>query len=240
VPGATNWDLYANLPATLPVEDIVAAYDLTPGHLNSDDTYSWNGWDFELAPGVFSPGSASRLIHDRLLDGRIPVAGRRYAAMGVGLGVEIVVAGLGGAKSLHALDIHEESVRMTLCNYARIVGGGGPRLVGLVSDLWQALPTGVQFDVVTFNAPFVDFPLSSDPAIVRSRCMGTALADRFFDELSSRTIIAPDGVAYLMLSNAEPIQDIVAMALRAGFNVESAHVEHSSDTRLETHLLALR
>jgi release factor glutamine methyltransferase len=66
------------------------------------------------------------------------------------------------------------------------------------------------------------------------------LADRFFDELSSRTIIAPDGVAYLMLSNAEPIQDIVAMALRAGFNVESAHVEHSSDTRLETHLLALR
>ncbi len=83
---------------------------------------------------------------------------------------------------------------MTLRNYARIVGGDGPPLVGLVSDLWQALPTGVQFDVVIFNVPFIAFPLSSDPAIVRSRCLGAALADRLLDELSSRMIMAPDGV----------------------------------------------
>lgn len=37
-----------------PVEDIVAAHDLTSGHLNGDETYSWNGWDFELVGHLFA------------------------------------------------------------------------------------------------------------------------------------------------------------------------------------------
>jgi release factor glutamine methyltransferase len=149
--------------------------------------------------------------------------------MGVGLGVEAVVAGVRGARAVYALDIHEESVRTTAQQYSRIVGDGGPPFVGVISDLWQALPHDIQFEVVTFNPPFIDVRLSSDPYIIRNRCMGRELAARFFEELASRRLLAPGGTAYLTLSNVEPLRSIVALALHTGFEVEALHTEESLD-----------
>jgi release factor glutamine methyltransferase len=238
---AKNWDLHALLPDTLPAEQILAAYDLTPASPGSR-AYRWNGWDFELSPGVFEPGEGSRLLHDRLLDGTLPLAGLRYAAMGVGLGVEAVVAGVRGASTVHALDVHEESVRTTARHYARIVGDGGPPFVGVVSDLWQDLPDDARFDVVTFNPPLIDVRLSEDPDVVRNRCMGVGLALRFFDQIASRRLLAPGGVVYLTLASTEPLREVVAMALHAGFDVEALHVSDrpaGSGRSVRTYLLAL-
>jgi release factor glutamine methyltransferase len=86
-------------------------------------------------------------VHTRLLDGTLPVAGLRYAAMGV----EAVVAGVRGARVVYALDVHPESVRTTARHYERIVGADGPPLVPVVADVWAGFPDGVQVDVVTFN-----------------------------------------------------------------------------------------
>lgn len=241
--GAKNWDLYGQLPDSLPDEEILAHYDATPAAADRR-RYCWNGWDFELPAGVFQPGAISRLTHDRLLDGRFPVADMRYAAMGVGLGVEAVVAGRCGARSIHALDVHEESVSTATRHYKRIVGDGGPPFVGLVSDLWETLPDGIQFDVVTFNAPFIDLRLSEDPYILRNRCVGSQLATRFFHQTTSRRLLAPGGVIYFTVSNIHRLQDIVAMPLRAGFDVEALHIEEWLDwpgpSTVQTYLLACR
>jgi release factor glutamine methyltransferase len=241
--GARNWDLYAQLPASLPEEEILEHYDVTPAAAERR-SYRWNGWDFELPAGVFQPGAISRLLHDRLLDGRFPVAGLRYAAMGVGLGVEAVVAGKCGARSVHALDVHEASVSAASRHYKRIVGGGGPPFVGIVSDLWEMLPDGIQFDVVTFNAPLIDLRLSEDPYILRNRCVGIELATRFFHQMTSKRLLAPGGVTYLTVSNIHRLRDVVAMSLHAGFDVEALHVEEWLDwpgpSLVQTYLLGCR
>lgn len=240
LPGtATGWELHARLPATLPVEEIRAINRPNPT-IHEHRTYHWNGWDFELPPGVFRPGETSRLVHTRLLDGTLPVAGLRYAAMGAGLGVEAVVAGLRGARSVHVLDVHPESVRSAAGHYDRIVGEDGPPLVPLVTDLWEGFPADEQVDVVTFNPPAIEDPLSDDPAIVRNLCLGREIADRFFTQLVDRNPLAPNGVVYLILSNTAPLRDIVATALDNGFDAEVVHVEDWPGDNVQTYLFALR
>ncbi|MEU2972889.1 methyltransferase, partial [Nocardiopsis alba] len=80
--------LIDQLPPPLPAERIIEL-NRPKTDLHTLRHYSWNGWDFEVPPGVFVPGETSRMIHRRLLDDEIDVRGRSYAAMGVGLGVEV-------------------------------------------------------------------------------------------------------------------------------------------------------
>lgn len=236
---ATGWELHALLPHTLPAEEIRAINN--PGRAIHDHrTYTWNGWEFDLPPGVFHPGETSRLVHSRLLDGTLPVAGLRYAAMGAGLGVEAVVAGVRGAATVYALDVHPESVRTAARHYARIVGPDGPELVPVVADVWAGFPHGRQVDVVTFNPPAIELPLSDDPEIVRNLCVGRDIAHRFFGQLVGRDLLAPGGVVYLVVSNTAPLRDIVAIALRAGFDAEVVHVEDWPGDDVQTYLFALR
>ncbi|WP_372339674.1 methyltransferase [Nocardiopsis sp. CC223A] len=236
---ATGWELHGLLPQTLSADEIRAINN--PGRaIHEHRTYTWNGWDFELPPGVFHPGETSRLVHTRLLDGTLPVAGLRYAAMGAGLGVEAVVAGVRGASIVYALDVHPESVRTAARHYERIVGADGPTLVPLVADVWEGFPDGEQVDVVTFNPPAIELPLSDDPEIVRNLCLGRDIAARFFDQLVARDLLAADGVVYLIVSNTAPLRDIVALALQAGFDAEVVHVEDWPGDDVQTYLFALR
>ena len=240
LPGtATGWDLHARLPATLPVEEI-RAINQPSRAIHEHRTYRWNGWDFDLPPGVFHPGDTSRLVHARLLDGTLPVTGLRYAAMGAGLGVEAVVAGVRDAAVVYALDVDPESVRTAARHYERIVGATGPQLVPLVTDLWEGFPPGQRLDVVTFNPPAIESPLSDDPAIVRNLCLGRDIAARFFSQLVERDLLAPSAVVYLILSNTAPLRDIVAIALEAGFDAEVLHVEDWEGDNVQTYLFALR
>ncbi|SMD25966.1 class I SAM-dependent methyltransferase [Kibdelosporangium aridum] len=240
LPGtATGWELHSRLPHTLPAEEIRAINNPSRA-IHEHRTYHWNGWDFDLPPGVFHPGETSRLVHSRLLDGTLPVTGLRYAAMGAGLGVEAVVAGVRGARVVYALDVHPESVRTTARHYERIVGTDGPPLVPLVADVWEGFPDGEQVDVVTFNPPAIELPLTDDPEIVRNLCLGRDIAARFFGQLVARDLLAPGGVVYLILSNTAPLRDIVAMALESGFGAEVVHVEDWPGDNVQTYLFALR
>lgn len=240
LPGsARNWQLHALLPHTLPIEEIRAINQPSTA-IHEHRSYQWNGWEFDLPPGVFQPGGTSRLVHTRLLDGTLPVAGLRYAAMGAGLGVEAVVAGSRGARVVYAMDVHPESVRATARHYRRIVGDDGPPLVPLVTDVWEGFPVGEQVDVVTFNPPAIEVPLTDDPDIVRNLCLGRTIAARFFEQVASRNLLAPGGTVYLVLSNTAPLREVVALALQAGFDAEVVHVEDWPGDNVQTYLFALR
>jgi hypothetical protein len=115
------WALHESLPHTLPADEILAVNKPKPD-LHTHRMYSYNGWSFELPPGVFMPGETSRMVHDRLLDSTIPVAGRTYVAMGAGLGVEAVAAGIRGAREIYAIDVDADSVKAMAEHYDRIVG----------------------------------------------------------------------------------------------------------------------
>jgi release factor glutamine methyltransferase len=109
-----------------------------------------------------------------------------------------------------------------------------------VADVWVGFPDGEQVDVVTFNPPGIDLPLSDDPDIVRNLCVGPGLAERFFDQLVARDLLAPRGVVYLVVSNTAPLRDIVAMALGKGFGAEVVHVEDWEGDNVLTYLFAMR
>lgn len=236
---ATGWALHARLPQTLP-EEVIRAVNPARGTLHETRRYSWNGWDLELPPGVFAPGATSRLVHERLLDGTIAVAGLRYAAVGAGLGVEAVVAGVRGAAAVYALDVHPASVHAAAGHYARIVGDDGPPLVAVVADVWDGFDDDVALDVVTFNPPAIAPVLSEDPDVARNLCVGPGIVARFLDGIVTRGLLASDGVAYLTLSNTAPLREVVALALDAGFDVAVAHVEDWPGIDVVTYVFALR
>jgi len=95
-------------------------------------------------------------------------------------------------------------------------------------------------DVVTFNPPAVEVPLSDDPEIVRNVCVGRDIAARFFDQLVSRNLLALGAVVYLVVSNTAALRDIVAFALDAGFDAEVVHVKDWPGDNAQTYLFALR
>ncbi|MFC0627821.1 methyltransferase [Kribbella deserti] len=222
-----------HLPATLSVAEIRAVNPPRP-ELHTHRTYQWNGWDFDLPPGVFQPGETSRLVHARLLDGTIDVAGRSYVAMGVGLGVEAVIAGEVGAAEIVAVDIDPDSVAVAADHFRRIHGDSAA-LRPIVSDLFDEVPDG-PYDVITFNPPAVAERVSDDPVAVRNVCVGAGIATRFFDQIVARDLLAPDGEIYLIVSNTADLRGIARYAVQEGFRLEVVHHEDWPGDDVETFL----
>ncbi len=221
--------LIEQLPPPLPADRIIAL-NRPKADLHTTRTYEWNGWTFEVPPGVFLPGATSRMIHDRILDGDIDVRGRRYAAMGVGLGIEAVVAGLRGARAIYAADVHPGSVSAAQRNYARLVDGDtGTVFTPVVGDLFDGFPDGARLDLVTFNPPAVSRRVSEDPAVVRNVCAGTPLLVDFFAQLTARELLAPDAAVYVVVSNTADLHAIVGHAADSGFAAEIHHCHDWSD-----------
>ncbi|QDQ11386.1 methyltransferase [Streptomyces spectabilis] len=214
---ATGPDLLRQLPPPLPVERIVAL-NQPKGDLHTTRAYEWNGWTFDVPPGVFLPGETSRMVHERILDGRVETRGLRYGAMGAGLGVEAVAAGVRGAREIYAMDVHTTSVATAARHYARLVGPrDGTAFLPAAGDLFDGLPPGTRLDVVTFNPPAVSQAVSEDPDVVRNTCVGSPLLARFFAQLAERELLAPDGVAYVIASNTADLRRIVQDAQDRGF-----------------------
>jgi release factor glutamine methyltransferase len=224
----TGPSLLDDLPPPLPAEQIIAL-NQPRGDLHTERRYEWNGWEFDVPPGVFLPGGTSRMVHERLLDGRIPVAGRRYGAMGVGLGVETVAAAHAGAAEIYAIDVHPESVAAAQRHHRRLAGGTPGRFVPVVADLFDGFPAGVRLDVVTFNPPAVSQTVSTDPDVVRNVCRGAPLLAAFFQQLVARDVLAADGEVYLVVSNTADLPTIVRHALDAGLTPTVDHVHDWQD-----------
>jgi release factor glutamine methyltransferase len=239
--------LIARLPLPLPAEQIISL-NQPKADLHTHRRYDWNGWEFDVPPGVFLPGATSRMIHQRILDDDIDVRGRRYVAMGSGLGVEAAVAGLRGARAVYAVDVHPASVRATEDNYRRLVVDGGAdaapgapaapadpgataapattEFVPVVADVFDGFPDGVRADVITFNPPAVSQTVSDDPDIVRNVCAGAPVIDAFFTQIADRGLLAPGGAVYFVASNTADLRHIVGHAMDTGF---TPHVHHLHD-----------
>ncbi|ORT57234.1 methyltransferase [Streptomyces sp. CB03238] len=228
------------LPDTLPRDEILAI-NSSKSDIHTHRTYSYNGWTFELPPGVFKPGDTSRIIHDRLLDGTIPLKGRSYAAIGAGLGVEAVIAGVMGAREVYAADVHPDSVAAAAAHYERIVGDR-PETVfrPLVSNLFEEFPSSARLDVITFNPPAVSTRTSDDPTVVRNVCVGIDIVTRFFDQITDRDLLAPDGEIHLIVSNTSELKNIVAYAIEAGFRPEITHRQTWEGDNCQAYLFKLR
>ncbi|GAA1530676.1 hypothetical protein GCM10009730_44910 [Streptomyces albidochromogenes] len=215
--------LLESLPDTLPEDEILAINSAT-SDIHTTRTYDYNGWAFTLPPGVFRPGDTSRIVHDRLLDGTIPVKGRSYAAMGVGLGVEAVIAGTLGAREIYAADVHPDSVATAAEHYGRIVGDRPDTVFRpLVSNLFEEFADSARLDVITFNPPAVSTRTSDDPTVVRNVCVGAGVVTRFFDQIVTRGLLAPQGEIHLIVSNTAELKRIVGYGMDAGFRPEILH-----------------
>jgi release factor glutamine methyltransferase len=233
--GATGRALLDELPPPLPAERIVSL-NSPKGDLHTHRTATWNGWAFDVPPGVFLPGATSRMVYDRVLDGRIEVRGRRYLAMGCGIGAEVVAAAARGAVCAYAADVHEPSVRVALEHVRRFAPETATEVVPAVGDLLDGLPAGAVVDVVTFNPPAVSRPVSDDPDVVRNVCAGSELLRRFFVGIAERGVLAPAGEIYVIASTTADLRAVAGHGLDAGFTVEVAH-HHDWQDGVLTYLL---
>ncbi|UGY92305.1 methyltransferase [Streptomyces gobiensis] len=228
------------MPGTLPLAEVLALNSHTTD-IHTHRTYAYNGWTFELPPGVFRPDASSRIVHDRLLDGTIELAGRSYAAIGAGAGVEAVIAGTREAREIYAADIHPDSVATAAGHYERIVGERPETLFHpLVSNLFEEFPGSVRLDVITFNPPAVSVKTSDDPTVIRNVCVGTDIVTRFFDQLTDRKLLAPGGEVYLVMSNTAQLKEITGYAMDAGFTPEVLHRQAREDDNRQAYFFKLR
>ncbi|QGV81963.1 methyltransferase [Streptomyces ficellus] len=244
VGGAASEDaahaLLASLPDTLPREEILAINSGSTSDIHTERTYAYNGWTFTLPPGVFAPGDTSRIVHDRLLDGTIPVKGRSYAAMGAGLGVEAVIAGSLGAREVYAADVHPDSVATAAAHYRDIVGDRTDTVFRpLVSNLFEDFPDTARLDVITFNPPAVSTRTSEDPTVVRNVCVGAGIVLRFLDQIVTRDLLAPDGEVHLVVSNTAELRRIVGHAVDAGFRPVVLHRQTWEGDNCQAYLFKL-
>lgn len=232
--------LLDELPDTLPRDEILAL-NSSSSDIHTQRAYTYNGWSFELPPGVFRPGDTSRIIHDRMLDGTIALAGRSYAAIGVGLGVEAVIAGVMDAREIWAADIHPDSVAATRACYERLVPHRpDTTLRPLVSHLFEEFPDSARLDVITFNPPAVSTRTSDDPTVIRNVCVGIEIVRRFFDQIEDRDLLAPGGEVYLIVSNTSELKNIVAHAIDAGFTPEVVHRQTWEGDNCQAYLFRMR
>ncbi len=196
--------------------------------------------DLHPAPRSLQPGDTSRIIHDRLLDGTIPLKGRTYAAIGVGLGVEAVIAGTLAAREVYAADIHPDSVATATAHYQRIVGHRPDTLFRpLVSNLFEQFPDSARLDVITFNPPAVSTRTSDDPTVVRNVCAGTDIVLRFFDQLATRNLLAPHGEIHLTVSNTAELTRIIRHGIDAGFHPAIQHRQTWDGDNCQAYLFKL-
>lgn len=224
-----------DLPPPLPPARI-AELNRPDGTLHTTRTHRWNGWDLDVPPGVFRPGLTSAMVADRVLSGEIETRGREHLAMGCGLGLEVVAAGLRGAGHVYAVDVHPASVETAVRHHARLAGGEG--CTGVVADLLDGVPDGIGIDVVTFNPPAVSVRVADDPEVVRNVCTGPPLLERFFAQLATRDVLAPGAEVFVIASNTADLPALVRDAAGHGFTAEVA-LRHDWGDGVLTHLFRL-
>lgn len=175
-------------------------------------TYFYRDLQFSVPDGVVVPRCSGALVFDQLWDSA-ELEDKVVYALGVGPGVEGVIAGLKGAR-VWLSDIHPPSVESARQNWIRHLGSeeGG---TFIVSDILDAFPDQPA-ELITFNPPTV--PLTLENEDMRRICaLGTGLAYRFFDQVAHRNLLSEQGEVLMSLSNASDLESILSYAVRLGF-----------------------
>ena len=125
-------------------------------------TFSLLGREWELIRGVF-PGTLTAATE--VMASHLPYPkGGRLLEVGCGTGVISVTAALSGVDHVVALDIVPDAITNTLRNAAR--HGVDSQIDARLSDVYSALQSSEEFDVIFWNVPWTfvpsSFPMSTD------------------------------------------------------------------------------
>jgi release factor glutamine methyltransferase len=210
--------LIDSLPPILSDEEIVKVCAESASRSKGTGIYEYNGMSFDVPEHVHVPGATSRTIHDKLADNSIELNNKSYIVMGVGCGVEPVIAAMKKARVVYAVDIDEASTRATIENFAKLAGeDSSTELHTFVSDLLNGLPDNIGADVITFNPPTIHVPLSDDPDVLRTVCSGPDVMTRLFLETRAKGALANDGQIIITVSNSSDLRGIVTSGVEHGF-----------------------
>lgn len=140
--------------------------------------------------------------------------GSRALDLGTGSGVGAVFAARRGYRQVIAVDLNPEAVRCARLN--ALLNGLEDRIEARHGDLFAPV-AGESFDLVLFNPPF----FRGEP---RSRFdlawRGTDVLERFAAGLPA--VLAPDGVALLLLSTDGDGPTLLDALRRGGFTIDVA------------------
>ncbi len=139
---------------------------------------------------------------------------RRALEMGCGSGYLALALKQSGVGDVWAADVHDPAVECARRNAAQNAHVGPVTVVR--SDLFDAIPTSLTFDLVAFNQPFA--PSSGGVLCGCGPDGGYRLTRRFLIEAESR--LALDGVAVMAFSDrAPPEHDPARIAKELGYHV---------------------
>lgn len=214
--------ILAQLPVTLAADTI--------RELNAPNTlsqtqrhYSYEGHSYLIPPGVFLPGETSKLIHNRIVNGDIPVRGKDVCVVGCGAGIEGVLLHAAGARTICLADLDPVSVQAARENFALCVPGASISPIFLTSDLFSNFSHATKWDVILFNPPAVSVPVSDDTNVIRNTSVGTSIVLSFAEQILSKSLLKENGSAFCILSNTAELRRIYVELVCRGFSVSIFH-----------------
>jgi release factor glutamine methyltransferase len=152
---------------------------------------------------------------------------RRALDMGCGSGYLALALKQQGVPDVWALDAHEPAILCTRKNLAQNPHVG-PLTIAM-SDLFEAVPPSVAFDLIVFNQPFA--PAAGHGVCGCASDGGYEISRRFLVEAAPR--LAPEGCVVMPFSDrAPPENDPALVARELGYTTRTllhAHYEESNN-----------
>jgi len=152
---------------------------------------------------------------------------RRALDMGCGSAYLALALKQQGVPDVWALDVHEPAISCASKNHEQN-SHVGPLTVA-VSDLFDAVPPGLRFDLVVFNQPFA--PAATEAVCGCGSDGGYAITRRFLVEVPSR--LAPGGSVVMPFSDrAASENDPALVARELGYDTRTllhAYYEESNN-----------
>lgn len=138
--------------------------------------------------------------------------------MGCGSGYLALVLAQLGVGAVWAADVHDPAVACARGNVARNQHAGPVTVVR--SDLFEAMPASLRFDLIVFNQPFAPSAAASNGVCGCGPDGGHELTRRFLRD--ARTRLAPDGVVVMPFSDrAPPAHDPMLAARELGLEART-------------------
>jgi release factor glutamine methyltransferase len=169
------------------------------------------GRDFYVPKGVFWPHEDSKAlvramrisVRDDVLD------------LGTGSGVIAIFAALMGAKRVLATDI--DSAAVTVAKHNAKLHGVSGIVRAIQSDLFDAVPSGIRFDVITANLPFSRHE-TTEPHQRTMYDPGLNAWQKLFGQVNR--FLKPNGRLYVAQANFGNVEEILDLAERSKLGVK--------------------